>query len=280
MSGALREVIAELPGVRWLRRLRYEREVLQGTGWLFWGVFSSYQEALANTPDNPRLKSGYDTPGIADRGREDYERIQPFDYPALVWLLRFAGATSPAGHDHPCRVADLGGHLGAKYKVFREYWAPPANFSWVVCETPATVAAAARLPAAECPPGLSFTTELNALSGAQVLYASGVLAYLEQDLCDILDGLDKPPQHLILNKIPLADGQDFWTIQNASGMAMVPYHVIERESFLARLAARGYRVLDQWKIPERRVAIPFRPGVGTDMGTGLSLSSSPDFSGR
>lgn len=268
----IRQCIAQLPGIRWARRLRYDRDVRTGTGWTFWGIFSDYQEALAAAPDNPKMARGYDAPGIADRGRGDYEEIHGFDYPALLWLLRFGGyqsAESPPG----CKVVDLGGHLGGKYLAFRELW-PLPGMEWVVCETPATVAAANGLSAAARAPGLAFTTDIDTINGAQVLFASGVLAYLEHNLWDVLDGLDTPPPHVILNKVPLSSGADFWTLQNASGMAITPYHVFNRKHFIDQMAARGYRLLDEWTIPERVVRIPFRPQWGTEAGTGLSFTRS------
>lgn len=272
MKDALRSVIAELPGVRALRARRYERTVRTTDAWKFWGVFSSYEDALAAVPDNPVLRVGYDTPGMAGRGREDYERMHAFDYPALLALLQFAGVTTPGVEAAPLTVFDLGGHLGSKYRAFLRHWTPPHGFRWIVCETPATVAAADALSAADLPDGLSFTTDLAALDGADVLYASGVLAYLDQNLWEILDAVEQPPANLILNKVPLTSGNEFWTIQNASGLAAVPYHVFRRDAFFAALAERGYQTVDEWIVPERTVEIPFRPGFGTDAGTGMSLS--------
>lgn len=275
MKDALRSLLAELPGIRALRERRYEQRVKTTDEWKFWGVFSSYEEALGAIPENPTLEIGYDTPGIADRGREDYETMHAFDYPALLAMLRFAGATAPGGAATPLAVFDLGGHLGAKYRVFRRHWTPPPGFRWIVCETPATVAAADELPPSEVPEGLSFTTDAAAMNGTDVLHASGVLAYLDTDLWAILDSVDDPPPHLILNKVPLSSRGEFWTMQNASGMAAVPYHVFNRETFVEQLAKRGYRVVNEWTIPERTVEIPFRPGFGTGAGTGMCLTRSP-----
>lgn len=280
MNDALRRLLADLPGVRALRARRYEHRVRTTDAWKFWSVFPSYEDALAAAPDNPVLGVGYDTPGIADRGREDYETMHAFDYPALLALLRFAGVTAPGADAAPLTVFDLGGHLGAKYRVFRRHWAPPEGFRWIVCETPATVAAADGLSPSQVPEGLSFTSERAEMDGADVLYASGVLAYLDKNLWEILDEVLNPPPHLILNKVPLSSRDEFWTIQNASGMAAVPYHVFNRETFVERLAERGYRIVDEWTVPERTVEIPFRPGYGTDAGTGMCLTRSSAATSR
>jgi len=271
----MKRFIAELPGITSLRRLRYERKVQRGSDWTFWGVFTDYQDAIARAPRNPVLKVGYDTPGVVDRGRDHYETMHGFDYAALFWLHRFTASSNEQANDS-CRVVDLGGHLGAKYKVYRCRWSPPPGLSWIVCETTAMVEAAGRMPDADRPEGLSFTTDSGVVDGAQVLFASGVLAYLKYNLWDLLDRCAAPPPHLVLNKVPLSRGPDVWTLQNASGYTMVPYHVFNRSRFLDALTSRGYRLLDEWSVPERAVHIPFEPGVGTENGSGLSLTRASE----
>jgi putative methyltransferase (TIGR04325 family) len=264
--------MSDLAGIRWLRRLRYDRRVRSGTGWSFWGVFGSYEEALNAVPSRSPLGVGYDTPGIAERGRAHYERMHGFDYPALLWMSRLLDSPASRNGDAPPTVVDLGGHLGVKYRAFLQCWDPPAGLSWIVCETPATVAAAAELPAEDMRPGLSFTTDPRVMDGAQLLFASGVLSYLESSLADLLDACRRPPEHLILNKVALAPGPEVWTLQNASGVTIVPYHVFNRSRFLEQLTARGYRLLDEWAVPEIAVRIPFHPAFGTTANRGLALT--------
>jgi putative methyltransferase (TIGR04325 family) len=264
--------LRDLVGIRWLRKLRYDRKVRSGTGWSFWGAFGSYQEALNAVPSQSPLGVGYDTPGIAERGRTHYERMHSFDYPALVWMNRLLGSTPSGDGDAPPTVVDLGGHLGVKYRAFLHCWDPPPGLSWVVCETPATVAAAAELAAEDLRPGLSFTTDPRVMDGAQLLFASGVLSYLGSSLADLLDACRRPPEHLILNKVALATGPEVWTLQNASGIAIAPYHVFNRSRFLEQLTARGYRLLDEWAVPEIAVRIPFHRALGTTANCGLALT--------
>lgn len=264
----LRKFVTELPGTQWLWRAYYEHKVQTGRNWRFWGVFPSYEDALGATPkDHPLMKVGYDTPEIADKGREVYERMHQFDYPVLYWLHRFTASCLEGG----CTVVDLGGHLGEKLRVFRQRWTPPPELSWIVCETSATVEAAAKLPDEDRPQGLKFTTNIAVLNGARVVLASGALQYLERNLWNLLDELDSPPDHLVLNKVPLASGSDFWTLQNA-WQSILPYHVFNRDAFVGQLAKRGYTLLDEWAIPDYAVRIPLRPDLGTEYNSGLCFS--------
>jgi putative methyltransferase (TIGR04325 family) len=304
MSGAqVRRFVAELPGIRGLRRIRYERGVKNGVHWRFWGVFSSYEDAVrgAPVPDECRTCSaqqgrgaealvdwegcpypnhcprmvGYDTPSVAEQGREAYEQMYLHDYPALFWLSTLLAKAGARRHRGSLRVVDVGGHLGEKFRVFRRRRRLPDDLSWTVLETRAAVALARRLPASDRPNGLEFTTDRGTVDGADVLFASGALQYLEVDLWTLLDGVDHPPAHLVINKVPLSDRREVWTIQNV-GRSVIPYHVMNRARFQGELASRGYRVVDGWEVPAFSAQIPFHPEVGTTANSGIVLTRSED----
>jgi len=275
MGRSLRQFIADLPGIAWLRRARYVSQLKRGAGrGLFWGVYSSYAEAVEASKSHPsRLALGYDNPEVASVGRGDYDRMHLRDYPALFWITNFLNQ----GQESPglSTVVDLGGHLGGKFRAFRQYWPVTIKPSWVVLETPAAVDLSKSLAAADRPDGLSFTAERRTLEGASILFASGSLQYLERDPWELLDALSSPPRHLVLTKVPLSDGKSFWTTQNADDKAIVPYHVWNRQDFVSQFAQRGYRLLDEWVIPDRSVTIPLHRGLGTRGNSGLSLTRAP-----
>jgi putative methyltransferase (TIGR04325 family) len=271
MITALRQAIARLPGVRWLLRLRAERLVAGGEVGRFWGVFDTYEAALGGASRHPsRLPAGYDRAEVAAEGRAHYEQMFLRDYPALFWIARLVDDDGRNGGG-PLRLIDLGGHLGEKYRVFRERWMPRRPLEWIVLETATAAALGRALPEGDRVSGLSFTTDRAALDGAAILFASGSLQYLESDLATVLGRLAHPPAYLVLNKVPLSDGPECWTLQNAQG-AVVPYHVMNRRAFVDGLARRGYRVLDTWDVPAFRVRIPLHPHLGTSANAGLCLT--------
>lgn len=268
---SVRMAIMNSPSVRWLRRLRHERRVRYSRSWRFWGVFPSYEAAARAAHENGASSVGYDTPAVAGNGREQYERFHRFDYPALLWIARLALTSRAPGETGPRRIVDLGGHLGEKFRVYARLWPSLAEYDWIVCDTPAAIALASHLPESDLPQGLSFTSDLSVAEGAHVLFASGVVQYLDRSLPGILGGLQTPPRHLVVNKIPLSERPDHWTVQNV-GATVVPYHISNRDRFLGDLGAQGYRILDDWEVPEFSAPIPFHPGLGTTQNSGLALS--------
>ncbi len=176
-------------------------DVRRGLGWQFWGTFPTRAAAEDAARQLGHLPVGYDQPGAAQHGRATYEQMHSFDYPAL---LAIAGAVQDG-----CRhVVDLGGHLGAKYRAYSRLWRFPDDLRWTVCETPGVVAAARELPPEERPSTLSFTTDRGCIATADLLFASGVLQYLEQPLPALLRDLRAAPRRLVLNKVPLSDGPE------------------------------------------------------------------------
>lgn len=257
--------IKELAPVRALRRARYDRAFMGPDGWgQFNGVFDSYDAALAAAP--PALERGYDSPGHTHLTA--YEEMFEFDYPALLWIARFADEL----RDRPeIRVVDLGGHTGSKYRVYRERWSFPERLSWTVVETEVAVRAALDGGLENSAPHLSFTTDRAAIDDCDILFASGALQYLETDLPELLRVLDRLPRRLVLNKVPLSDGPAGWTLQNVSGVAAAPYHVMNRDAFVAGLERLGYVATDEWTVPRYRVRIPFQDRIGTESNSGLAM---------
>ena len=110
------------------------------------------------------------------------------------------------------------------------------------------------------------------MAEADILFASGALQYLETPLDAILACLPRRPPHLVLNKVPLSDGPEVWTIQSVGGAALVPYHVMNREQFLGRMGRLGYRLLDSWTVAEYGARIPFAEGKGTKHNSGVAMT--------
>jgi putative methyltransferase (TIGR04325 family) len=202
------------------------------------------------------------------------------DYPAMFWLAKFADAGSSDWREASNRLVDFGGNLGEKQRVFDRLHAIRSDIEWVVLETPAAVEAGRALAETGRSARLSFTSDRAVLDGAKILFASGSLQYLECDLCAIIDTLVRAPEYLVLNQVPLSEGPEVWTLQVAGGKVVVPYHVMNRLAFLAGLADRGYRVIDEWKVPQFRVRIRFHDHPGTECNSGLSLARNVLASGH
>lgn len=223
----------------WQRRLFRLRP---GT---FNGVYDDFAAALRSVPSSAAI--GYDVPDMAALYQEALDRVFPCDYPIMFWLQPLLA--------NSLRVFDLGGHVGLAYYGYRQYLQFPTNLNWCVCDVAAVVEAGRKLAASRGTPQITFTASWAEASGADVLFASGSLQYIERSLADRLDDLERPPQHLLLNKLPLTDGRAFVTLQNTV-YTFNPYHVFNRSAFERALLERGYRIVDRWGDPERSCELP------------------------
>lgn len=234
--------------IRAMGRWVYEREFAANRGHnLFRGVFADFDEAKASAPATRPL--GYDNQASSDL-YPDHLRLQ--DYAALFWLRRAfeAGAR---------RVFDLGGHTGMKFYAFRRLEALPEDVHWTVCDVPAVVDAGRRRAVRDgVERQLAFTTDRDALAGADVLYSSGAFQYLDESPGALLGRIGVRPKWLLLNGLPLHRQRDFVTL-NAIGTAFCPYRVQSRPGLIAELEALGYRKIDEWENEAKPLDLPFHP---------------------
>jgi putative methyltransferase (TIGR04325 family) len=214
---------------------------------LFRGVYDTHEDARRDAP--PSKPVGYDNPGPAGMYRNILERMELSDYPVLFWISRIAGAR---------RLFDLGGHVGLRYYGFRSRLELPADFVWQVMDVPAVVEAGRALALEKKAAHLSFTDRREDMEGADILYATGSLQYLDEPLPAILGRVQRRPAHVILNQTPMHDGPPYYTLQSI-GTAFCPYRIEDRPALLAGMEQLGYERVDRWTCPEKTCAIPFHP---------------------
>jgi|CZKY01.1.fsa_nt_gi putative methyltransferase (TIGR04325 family) len=227
--------------------------------WLkYRGVYASFEEARANAPKNVRL--GFDHDEIAF-AYKDYG-VRPSDYPAAFWLREALrdGAT----------VFDLGGSVGNLFYLWEDYFEYPGNVRWLICEVPAVARAGHRLAQEKGENRLRFTSRFEEADGSNCLLASGCLQLIETSIADTLRHLACPPQHLVLNRLPLHSRFECITLLNIR-WAACPCRVFQRDRFIGELESLGYVVVDAWAVPDQSCWIPFYPEYSVESYTGLYL---------
>ena len=246
-----RELI-EMPAVSlWTRPLcqrRFERLFQEDTQ--YFGVYSSFDEARAAVPAN--APATYDTDAAARMYHSLLQETRLCDYPAIHWLGRlFAQGQS--------KVFDLGGHIGLAYYAFRRHLSYPADLDWCVHDVPQVMDAGTAWAATHDPERrLRFSARPEAADGADVLFTSGALQYLDYTLAELIERLTAPPTHVLVNLVPMHPHEGFFTLQNI-GIAICPYRVIGLPEFLDSMAQVGYSVVDRWDITDRNLHVPFHP---------------------
>ena len=224
----------------------YERSFAKRPRNRFRGVYATFAEAEASIP--PGAPIGYDHAELAGLYRHRMEKANQSDYAVLFWLKGLLDAST--------FVFDFGGHVGVSYHGWRNYLGYPPGLRWLVYDMPAIVKVGAELAAERPSPGLAFTSRLADGKGCTILLAAGAMQYADQTLSQVLEAVGSHPQHLILNKMPVYDGEAFWTVQS-TGRAFHAYRIYNRFELVSEAEALGYRLVDDWQNREQHCEIPF-----------------------
>ena len=226
----------------------------------FTGAYASFEEAVAAAGTDSLV--GYDHGEIANVAFEQMCRVMPWDYPILFWLRSLM--------DEIDRVVDAGGHMGTKYRAFRDLLPLDASFSWIVYDVPTIVAAGRERAHRDGLTQLSFVDRIEDAPEASVFLGSGLLQYLDIPLCALLGSMRSSPRHLLLNKVAFRKGGPVVTLERI-GQAYVPYQMRDEHAFLGELTGMGYRLVDRWAIPELSHVIETHPELGPSESAGFYL---------
>lgn len=233
----------------------------------YYGIYDSYAEALSDAP--PTLPTSYDVEASGRMYRNHLDQIKVSDYPVLHWLSRLLATGSR-------EVFDLGGHIGLSYYGFRRYLDYPADLHWLVHDVPAVVSAGREWAVSHDPERrLAFTDSRHDADGASILFTSGALQYLDYTLAELLQQLERPPTHVLVNIVPMHPSRGYFTLQNI-GFAICPYRIAAVPEFVAGMQALGYTIVDRWQSFERHLEVPFAAECDIDSYHGFYFRRQPE----
>jgi putative methyltransferase (TIGR04325 family) len=213
----------------------------------FRGVYESFWDALENAPAGK--PAGYEHEDDTANCPAVAEDLNPADYPVLHWLARILpGARS---------VFDLGGNMGVAFYAYRKFLDFAPDLRWTVCEIESTVQAGRELAAQRGESQLFFTEDRALGSGADIFFTAGALQYIEEPLSEILERLKALPRHVMVQRVPLQEGDRFVTLQN-NGTWVAPYQISNEGEFIAGVTKLGYELVAQWPT-WRRLEVAHRP---------------------
>jgi putative methyltransferase (TIGR04325 family) len=216
----------------------------------YFGVFESFEAARAWLPRNQE----FDHPALAQGYDEHTQHVFAYDYPMMWWLQH-------AFRDGATTLLDIGGSFGVHYYAYRRYIEMPDNLIWQVAEVPAMVAIGREFATLSDATALRFTGDLNeAGRGASIWLSAGALQYIDEGRIDrLLQMSGARPPHILINKLPIYDGSAFVTAQNIGYGCYAPVHVYNHDIFVSEIEALGYKLIEEWKVPERSLLIPGHP---------------------
>ena len=231
------------------------------------GVYPDFRRA--ESAALPMTRIGFDHAGLAGQYRAElYLGLDNSEYPLLYYLERILTRHST--------VLDFGGNIGVHYLRFRNYLALD-KVRWIVCDVPA-ITRVGRVTCADIP-NIEFINDIDELGCAiDIFLASGSLQYVESH-DSLLTRLLEPhtrPGHLLLDHLPLYDGQRFVTLQNGGRLLRYPQYVFNREDYLSSIADRGYELVDSWDCRNASCLIPFHRGKAVRAFSGLYFRVTDD----
>jgi putative methyltransferase (TIGR04325 family) len=248
-----------VPGLGQILEADYARAFARRPANRFRGVYRTFAEAEAAIPTGHPV--GYDHDAMTTMYRNRMDKACQSDYAVLFWMREILRATPAA------LVLDVGGHVGVSFHGWQKYLDFQPGLRWLVQEVPAVVEAGTELARERGVRGLAFTSDLAAGRGGDVLLAAGSLQYVDLTVPHLLDAVGSRPAHLILNKMPVYDGESFVTVQS-TGRAFHPYRIYNATELITSVTALGYELVDDWQNREQHCEIPFTRGKDIDAYTG------------
>jgi putative methyltransferase (TIGR04325 family) len=218
----------------------------------FRGVFETFEQAIQTAPKSKFI--GYNSPDLAEEyisNVESFEVIRAYDYPMIFWLNHIFDNVEDIS------IFDFGGNVGIHFYGYQKYIDYPKKLKWIVFEVPEIVKAGEKLAKSKSSINLEFTDIEDVLEDKDVFIASGSIQYVKS-LSTLLASLTKKPRFLLLNRLPLYNGNQFVTLQNG-GKVFYPQYVFNYSNFILSLEEIGYDLIDAWEDNLDSCIIPFYP---------------------
>jgi putative methyltransferase (TIGR04325 family) len=232
------------------------------------GVFASFKAARAWLPNTPDRDDAALTAEYVDARSK---RAFSYDYSFMWWLDR-------ALRDGASSVLDIGGSVGVHYYANGRYFHMPDAPTWRVVELLSMVLTGKNLAARNGPAALSFSESLDESVRTaidDVWISADAIHHFEDGRPDqLLKQCARRPQHILLSKLPLYNGEDFVTIQKIGEGAFAPVHVYNRARFIQDIKALGYTLWDRWAVQDRSMDLRGYPERSFPSFTGLYFVDS------
>jgi putative methyltransferase (TIGR04325 family) len=268
----MRQVIRKIPFSRqlylYLKKPAYKRQFSTNCYGCFWEVFDTFEQARQAAPLTKDI--GYDNADLAKEYRQMFEAdnwensgriIASYDYPVLLWLKYIL-------NNENAKIFDFGGNVGIHFYAYSKYLIYPEKLEWTVCELPEIIEVGRDIASERDAQQLFFTSDFKDVDDKNILIASGSIQYVE-NLANQLSCLRKP-EHLLINRLPLYDGNKFVTLQNG-GKVFYPQYVFNRSEFISEMTDIGYELIDAWQDTADGCIIPFYPEKSVPTYSGLYL---------
>ncbi|MBW4627281.1 MAG: methyltransferase, TIGR04325 family [Brasilonema octagenarum HA4186-MV1] len=258
MKKIIKQIPFAKPIYRFFQEKQYKHRFARDCYGCFSGVFQTFEEAIESAPQTKSI--GYDSAELAQEYQQMLEDnnwensggvIASYDYPIIFWL------SSIFHHNQGKTIFDFGGNVGIHFYSYAKYIEYPKNLTWMVCDVPAIVNHGITLAKKRSVENLEFTVDLKDVKGKEIFISSGAIQYVE-NLASSLSLYHKP-KHLLLNRLPLYNGNQYVTLQNG-GKVFYPQYVFNQIEFIEQFSKIGYELVDIWEDRnDSCIIIPYDP---------------------
>ena len=213
------------------------------------GIYPTYQAAIQAIPQGTAI--GFDDAAVPELYLNHHFVLNQNDYPVLFWLAKILKPGSA--------TFDFGGGLGQCWYSYEPYLSVLNQTQWIVCDLPAFDKQGQELARQQGATDLLFTSDLQNCADAGVFMGNGALQYAADDLPGLLSKLVMPPEHVLINRVPMYDGEGYYTIQRTRHNSYAPHRVMNRKELCRGMLQIGYQEEDSWEI-SRTLHVNLRPG--------------------
>jgi putative methyltransferase (TIGR04325 family) len=251
----------------WLGAVPFAQSLYARAVWsrrmnLFHGLHHSHEDAVAFAASMKKV--GWDDEALARilvggdtqplPAAELSTSLQTSQFAVMLWLTKLLRPGNT--------ILDLGGAGGTFYETCTRYGLLNMPVMWHVVDMPEMIRQGRARHEALQSRAISFGSQLDEAPASDVLLALGAIQYMPDPLGEtgpgILESVKSLPAHVLINKVPLIDDDDVWTVQSHVTTAC-PYRFFNRRKFMGYFERHGYRLYDAWHVPEIAIEIPFHP---------------------
>lgn len=229
------------------------------------GTLAEAERAIA-----PFANEGHENAANSDNHLDYYQETVASDLAAMFFLRDMLPSCR--------RLFDLGGNVGHLYYYYAPYLTYRDDLVWQVLDLPRNMERGRALALERRAPHLFFAEGWPDASGADVLLCSGAMHYFPRPLSGMVAELAEPPRHVLVNRVPLTDGEPFAAVQERPGFR-VACMVHNRQALVEGFAALGYGLRGAWRVPDLSLVARGHPRFCVPAYSGLCFSLDGDASG-
>ena len=178
------------------------------------------------------------------------ERARESDYPVFYHWSRMKNP--------PRRILDLGGNMGNLFYTYQRYLTFQEDTQWNILDLPELRAAGERIAGEKGETRIRYVDSIESAGDIDLFLSSGSLHYFDESLSSLLGRLPHLPRQVIINRVPVCEGEDIYTVQD-SRTFLVPCKIRNRSELVSGMGKLGYTLASHWEAHQLSVTVPLYP---------------------